>query len=248
MIWSFLYGSQRESVDLVTHAAPARCAEMLARKEVDAALVPVIEYQRIAEVEIVPGVCVGSHDRVRSVVLASKSARLEEVKSVVLDESSRTSQALVKILFKEFFGFEPAWRVCGPNVEEMLDRNDAALVIGDPAMAITGEDVKVFDLASIWHEHTNTGFVFAMWMASVGAEIRAADFVRARDEGLANVERIVIEDEGVPLSITEKREYLTRNISFSLDASLEAGMRLFFELATKHRLIEENRRLRFLRT
>ena len=55
LIWSFIHGAQRDAVDLFTDTAPARCAEMLARGEVDAALVPVIEYQRLADVSIVPG-------------------------------------------------------------------------------------------------------------------------------------------------------------------------------------------------
>ena len=68
LIWSFIHGAQRDAVDLFTDTAPARCAEMLARGEVDAALVPVIEYQRLAGVSIVPDVCVGSRSAVRSVV------------------------------------------------------------------------------------------------------------------------------------------------------------------------------------
>src|SRR6478735_4568728 len=99
LIWSFLYGSQSDEVKLFTHKAPARCAEMLLKGEVDAALVPVIEYQRIPGVAIVPGVCVGSRSAVRSVVIASKQNNLKKIKRVALDESSRTSVALVKIIF-----------------------------------------------------------------------------------------------------------------------------------------------------
>ena len=60
LLWSFTRGSQRHQVRLLTDAAPARCADMLARGAAEAALVPVIEYQRLPEVEVVPGVCVGS--------------------------------------------------------------------------------------------------------------------------------------------------------------------------------------------
>ena len=72
LIWSFTHGSQRNSVDLFTDTAPSRCAEMLARGEVDAALVPVIEFQRIEDISIAPNVCVGSKTGVRSVVLATR--------------------------------------------------------------------------------------------------------------------------------------------------------------------------------
>ncbi len=75
-IWSFIHGARRDAVNLLTDTAPARCAEMLARGEVDVALVPVIEYQRLDGVSIVPDVCVGSRSAVRSVVLATKRNNL----------------------------------------------------------------------------------------------------------------------------------------------------------------------------
>src|SRR5919106_6560924 len=94
LVWSFLHGSKRGSVDFID-AVPARCAQLLAESGVDAALVPVIEYQRIAGGALVPDVCVGSQKEVLSVVLVSKE-QLENIRSVALDESSRTSATLVK--------------------------------------------------------------------------------------------------------------------------------------------------------
>jgi hypothetical protein len=49
----------------------------------------------------------------------------------------------------------------------------------------------------------------------------------------------------VGLSREEMKEYLTTNITFQIDESLEKGMRLYFELAAKHGLIEKNKELRF---
>src|SRR6476659_6220545 len=110
LIWSFTHGPARNAVELFTDTAPARCASMLASGEVDAALVPVIEYQRIPDIVIIPDVCVGSKTAVRSVVLVTGKNNLKKVERVALDESSRTSAALVKILFREFLGFEPEWK------------------------------------------------------------------------------------------------------------------------------------------
>ncbi len=237
------------AVELVTDTAPARCGDLLARGEVEAALVPIIEYQRIPDVQVVPGVCVGSHSAVRSVVLISKYADLKKVSRVGLDFSSRTSQALVKIIFREFLSCEPQWEISRPDVHDMLKDNDAALLIGDPAMNMTLPDVHVFDLASVWRRFTNTGFVFAMWMARAGAvtAVRAIDFAGARDEGLEHVERIISECEtDMPLPRAEIRKYLTENITFNLDDELEKGMRLYFELARKHDLIADNKALQFI--
>ena len=249
LIWSFQHGNQRNIVQLVTDAAPARCADLLARGEVEAALVPIIEYQRIPEIRVVPDVCVGSHLAVRSVVLVSKHGDLDNVRRVALDISSRTSQALVKIVFREFLNHEPDWESCGPDLQVMLENNDAALLIGDPAMKMPLQGLHVFDLASLWRGFTDTGFVFAMWMARADAveAIRKVDFAGARDEGLEQIERIITQYESqVPLSPEEIREYLTTNITFQVDESLERGMRLYFELARKHRLIENNKELQFI--
>lgn len=234
---------------LVTDAAPARCADLLAREQVEAALVPVIEYQRIPGIRVVPGVCVGSHSAVRSVVLVSKHDDLTNVRRVALDASSRTSQTLVKIIFREFLDAEPEWESASPDVQVMMESNDAALIIGDPAMRILPPELHIFDLASLWRRFTDTGFVFAMWMVRAGAvaAISKLDFAGARDEGLEQIEIIVdqYEDE-VPLPREEIRKYLTDNITFQIDESLEKGMRLYFELALKHGLIENNKPLKFL--
>jgi len=233
----------------VTDAAPARCADLLACGQVEAALVPIIEYQRIPEVRVVPDVCVGSHSAVRSVVLVSKYDDLKDVRRVALDASSRTSQALVKIIFREFLEREPEWESCSPNVQSMMAGHDAALVIGDPAMKIVPQEFHVFDLASLWRRFTDTGFVFAMWMARPGAveAISGVNFASARDEGLEQMEAIVSHYErNILLSREEIRKYLTDNIAFHLDESLEKGMRLYFELASKHGLIEIDKPLHFL--
>jgi chorismate dehydratase len=249
LIWSFQYGSRQNAVELVTDAAPARCADLLVSGDVEVALVPVIEYQRIADVQIVPGVCVGSHSAVRSVVLISKYDDLKSVRRLTLDVSSRTSQTLVKIIFREFFDFEPQWETANPDVHAMLKDNDAALVIGDPAMNVSLPDVHVFDLASLWRQFTGTGFVFAMWMARA-ADAKAVikvDFAGARDEGLQHVEQIISQYETeVALPRAEIKKYLTENITFQVDDSLEQGMRLYFELARKHGLIDDNKPLEFM--
>jgi chorismate dehydratase len=222
---------------------------MLERGEVEAALVPVIEYQRMNDVLVVPDVCVGSRGRVRSVVLATRKSELKDVQTVALDTSSRTSATLIRIIFREFIGFEPEWKTAAPDLNAMLKENDAALLIGDPAMIFPRENLRVYDLANLWREYTGLGFVFAMWMArSEAAErVRRIDFAGARDEGLARVDEIAASYEatlGLPHS--ELRAYLLENISFTLDAEMRDGLKLFYELAHRHGMIPTLRPLRML--
>jgi len=236
-------------VRLMTDAAPARCADMLARGEVEAALVPVIEYQRLPEMAVVEGVCVGAQRAVRSVVLATRCPDLKAVRTLALDESSRTSAALVQIIFREFLDCEIITAPASPDVREMLATHDAALIIGDPAMTFARENLRVYDLALLWREFTNLGFVFAMWMAreSASGAAREIDFAGARDEGLAGLEEIVAEYEReLNLPREELRAYLTENICFDLNAEMRAGLELFFQLAYKHQLTTSLRPLKML--
>ena len=249
LIWSFIHGSQRDLVDLFTDTAPARCGEMLARGEVDAALVPVIEYQRINNVSIVPDVCVGSNTAVRSVVLVTRKNNLKKVERVALDESSRTSAALVKIIFREFLGFEPQWKACAPDLRSMMQEADAALIIGDPAMTIPRRQFRVFDLATLWHEFTGLGFIFAMWMVRNDAreKVRAVDFVAARDEGLANLDQVIASyPNRIPFSADEMRRYLRENIIFKVDEEMRKGLTSYFELAHERELIPRVKPLDFI--
>jgi chorismate dehydratase len=248
LIWSFLNGPHRGSVDFI-EAVPARCAQMLAGANVEGALIPVIEYQRIPNGLLVPNVCVGSQKEVLSVVLVSRNKQLESIRTVALDESSRTSATLVKVIFREFLEREPEWTTRAPNLDEMLARNDAALIIGDPGMTFSRRGLNVWDMASLWREHTGLGFVFAMWMVRDDAIERAreVDFAGARDEGVARLEEIVASyQDQIPMTVAELRNYLTENIVFQVDESMERGLRLYFELAFKHQLIERVKPLRFI--
>jgi len=241
LIWSFLHGAKRGTVDFID-AVPARCAQLLSQNEVDAALVPVIEYQRIPGGALVPDVCVGSQEEVLSVVLVSKNTQLEEIRSVALDESSRTSATLVKVIFREFLDREPEWTTCSPNIDEMLDRNDAALIIGDPGMTFPRTGLKVWDMAGLWRNYTGLGFVFAMWM--VRNEAIDVDFAGARDEGVMKIEEIVdAYKDRIPMDL---KRYLTENIVYRIDESMQRGLQLYFELAHKHGLIERLKPLRYI--
>lgn len=239
LIWSFTRGLKRGEIELVD-AVPAQCAALIESAAVDVALVPVIEYQRIANISLVPDVCVGSRQRVRSVVLVAKVDALERVRSVALDQSSRTSAALLRIIFSEFIGFEPEWTIGSTDIGQMLAHNDAALIIGDPAMTFSREHLHVFDMAELWRARTGLGFVFAMWVRrhSAAAAAGRIDFAGARDEGLSCIEEIVECYRALlNLPAEELRIYLQENISFSVNEEMRAGLDLYFKLAHKHGII-----------
>ena len=264
LIWSFLYGSNHGRVEIILDNAPARSAELLSQDRVDASLVPVIAYQFIDDARIIPNVCVGAKERVRSVCLVTKGEDLKDVRSVALDISSRTSVVLTKIVFREFFGFEPEWRDAEPDIDAMLAGADAALLIGDPALSIadcrmriadlpvpssvavgelsTKSDYRKFDLAELWKQYTGFGFVFAMWMTR--RERCDIDFAAARDEGIDHIDEIVSNYESeIQIGREELQKYLSENIFYSIDETMQKGMELYFELAAKNGFIDSNKPL-----
>jgi chorismate dehydratase len=249
----------RRKYDFVGDEAPSRCAAMLDAGECEIALIPVIEYQRIVNLLIIPEVAVAAKNRVRSVLIISRRP-LEEVRSLTLDTSSRTSQALVKILFARRYGFQPEFTERAPDAAvgcvNMLEASDAALVIGDPAMKLESLarqlGLWIYDLAEEWRAMTGRPFVFAVWAvredAVVGEPELARDFIAAKREGVGRREQIATQyATELELPRDELLSYLRDNVNYDLDDENIAGMRLFFDLAQECGLISQSRELRFVR-
>ncbi|MGH9825366.1 MAG: menaquinone biosynthetic enzyme MqnA/MqnD family protein [Blastocatellia bacterium] len=245
LCYSFLRGRQKDFCHFLSDRAPARCAEMLVELRVDAALIPVIEYPRIPGLKVIPGPCVASRGKVQSVVLASK-VPIRQVTRVALDVSSRTSAALIKIILERFYRLTPQYQESVPDINEMLRSNDAALIIGDPAILIDRSALNVYDMAEEWRSHTGLPFVFAFWVVrqdsphwGEGRSQNLVDFVDARREGLAHLDEIA-SDYSASLGLPREDliNYLTKNISFDLDAEGMKALQLFFQLAHNQGLID----------
>jgi chorismate dehydratase len=250
LCYSFMTGRHKDDCEFLPDAAPARCADLLKAGQADAALIPVVDYQRISGLRVVPGACVASRNVVKSVVLASR-VPIEKVTSVALDTSSRTSAALIQIILRRFYGLAPRFNPAPPVVSEMLELNDSALVIGDPAMLIDRTSLKVYDLAEEWKKQTSLPFVFAFWAVRndsrrlFGKE--GVDFVEAKREGLEHLEEIAssyAKKLGLPES--ELLSYLRDNISYDLDQDALTGLDLYYRLAHEEGLIPEHRPLDYV--
>lgn len=257
LVDSFAQGSLRRSYEFLGDAAPSRCAAMLAAGQCEIALIPVIEYQRIPDLAIIPDVAVASKNRVRSVLIAARCP-LAEVRRVTLDTSSRTSQTLVKILFERRYGSQPVFTERTPNAvaecANMLEDADAALVIGDPAMRLAASasqfGVKIYDLAEEWRAMTGLPFVFAVWAVRQGVgetDSLIRDFQAAKQEGLARLEQIAASySDQLRLPQADLLDYLSNCVNYDLDADNIAGMNRYFDLAAECGLIPAARPAKFL--
>jgi len=247
LVWGMVHGALRGSFDLA-FTTPACCAEDLRAGRAEVGIVPSIEYQRIDGLKLLPGMSIASKQRVRSVLLLAR-VPIEQVRSVALDSSSRTSAALVQVLLQKFYGLDVASRPASPDPEAMLRVADAALLIGDPALVYSGA-ARVYDLAEEWRRFTGLPFVFAAWAFRPGAGLEpgnlSRDFTASRDAGLAHLDEIAAEwAPRLGLTPEAVRIYLTENIDYTLDEENLAGLRLFYRLAREIGAIRDLKELDF---
>jgi chorismate dehydratase len=226
---------------------PSRLADQLRNAELDVALIPVIEYFRAGNYSVVPGVSIASRGPVLSVTLFSR-VPWEQIQSVALDEGSRTSAALTKVLLFHKHGIRPRTVQLPINVAADDMTTDAVLLIGDRAMqACLPGFTFAYDLGHEWFEWTGLPFVFAVWAVRPGIDLRGVDagLRLARDHGLKRAGHIAWrEAPGLHLDAGLCRRYLSNILSFDLGEAELAGLRRFYHLACELNLAPEGVELR----
>ena len=219
---------------------PAQLAEGLDSGEFDAALMPVVDHLRGHGDGILGDGIVGATGKVRSVLLFSK-VPIEEVKSVALDTSSHSSVALITVILREFYKLSPTFINHGPQLHQMLETADAALLIGDPALEANHPDClyRIYDLPEEWQKFTGLSFVFAAWIARKNLENReelAQLLNEARDAGEKVIDEIVapVEDETWRETVSD---YLNNTIEYHLTEAHREGLNQFKGLAASQGLL-----------
>lgn len=231
LAWGFRPEVCPEGVEPV-YGSPARLADMLAAGSLDVGLVPVVEAARLAGARVLPGLCIGAVREVRSVLLVSRRP-IARVRRIALDEGSRTSAALVRVLAAQRWGIEPEYVPHPPDLTAMLDTADAALLIGDPALHVDRGDLQIWDLAGEWKAMTGLPFVFAAWTRRPGIELTPEQeglFIRSLEAGLADLERIVADssrDTGLAPELLHR--YFTHHLHYRLGPEERAGMDAFLQ-------------------
>jgi len=223
---------------------PSRLADDLAVGRLDVALVPSIEYARHPDYRIVSDACVACQGPVQSIRLYGRVAP-ERIRTLALDEGSRTSAALARILLKEQLGIEPAVEPLpiGATVEQSAA--DAVMLIGDRGMRpADGQYAFVWDLGERWTEWTGLPMVFALWLAPADRELPGLGeaLAAARDEGLRRLPEIARQaapEVGIPEA--DCLTYLRDHIRFRLDDRARQGLQRFYDLALRHGLVSEER-------
>lgn len=269
LVWGFTHGPLIGKYEL-SFTVPSQCAEALRAEEADIAIIPAIEYQRIEGLAVLPTLAIASKKQVRSLLLVAKKP-IAEVCSIALDSSSRSTQALTRILCADAWRITPKFFEAAPDLQEMLRNADAALVIGDPALrlAITLEsaaqrnargvlvcdaqaagvsagELHIYDMVEEWQKSTGLPAVLAVWAAraEIVTEDVLKDFAASRDFGLAHIAEISeVAAQELQLPAATLAAYLRRNIDYSLDEENRRGLKHFFARAAELGLVAENREI-----
>jgi chorismate dehydratase len=252
LMWDFEHPPGCEALKTryrIDRMTPSECAAQLADGRTDIGLIPIAALATTPGVRILPGCTIASKGRVRSLILVHRaSLPLTELRSVAADAASRTTVAYTRILFHLWGNPEVRFVPLAADLDRMLARADAAILIGDPALLAleervnrserTGEELVYRDLAEEWRTLTGLPYVSAVWgIAGSGPldETVVQDFLRSRDHGLENIEALVAEwSARLPIPEETIRSYLTTNIHYVLDEECVEGMKGFFRMAAQY--------------
>lgn len=233
----------------IDYMVPSECADRLAAGTADIGLVPVASLAVTPGLRVLPGCTIASKRRVRSLLLVRRARQpLARLRTLAADTASRTTIAHARILFHHWGNLSVEYVPMPGDLDTMLDRAEAAIVIGDPALLAleelanreerTGEELVYHDLAEEWRSVTGLPFVSAVWGSTacggVLDERVAEDLIRSRDHGLQNIEALASEWAArLPLPEDVIHSYFTSNIHYILDEECVEGMRCFFRKAAE---------------
>jgi len=257
-----VYGLERSPRFAVRFDVPSRCAALLHNGGIDVGLIPSIEYLRgpsdAGPYRIVPDLAIASRGAIASVALYT-TRPMSDVRSIAVDTSSRTSIALVGVLCARLFRIQPAIESSGPDVTAMLARCDAALLIGDNALLLDHNEVRLkpdalyeavekIDLGEAWTTMTGLPFVYAFWAGRAGAltpgDVDALQ--RARDAGVGRPDEIAREYfRDAPARQAIGARYLRDNTKYRLGDEERAGLELFYRYAAEIGVVPSAGRLEF---
>lgn len=221
---------------------PSRLADRMARGELDVGLIPIIEYFRGDRYSFIPNIAIGSRGPVLSVTLFSR-VPWPDIRTVALDEGSRTSSALTQIILRKRHGIHPELQPLPIDHPAEDLQTDAVLLIGDRAMRACLPGFRfAYDLGEEWTNWTGLPMVFALWAVRSGVTLGAAEeaFHRAKEYGLANAGSIA-EREAPLLKLDSGycRRYLSTIIRYDLGPTELTGLRNYHQLAAELGLAPE---------
>jgi chorismate dehydratase len=207
--------------DLV-QVSPSKAMGLLESGRVDLALVPVLDCFNRSNLHVIPGLGICAQGEVTSVLLKSTKL-ISEVKTIALDPSSRTSNALVQVLCRHHWHVTPEFAVTHTSP-------DARVVIGDHALTEPPADFN-YDLSQHWTQLTGLPFVFAMWVCRRGRSDVAelGDLVHQAYDRSERRMSVLAEEGAKRLGVSSQvcEHYLSSCLHYRVGPSEEQALKRF---------------------
>ncbi len=228
----FVYGLEnhpiRNKIDM-EFSTPAKSAEKLQKGYSDIGIIPVAIIPFVPNNIIISDYCIGAEGKVASVLLCSGKP-IDKINEIYLDNESKTSVLLTKILAQNYWKISPDYIDYDFSIES-LDVSKSYLLIGDKALKCGQYFEYVYDLAQEWIAFKQLPFVFACWTSNKDLDPEfISEFNSALKLGIDNIEKAV---DKYPMGFNKEfaLKYLKNNVSFNLNADKREGLSEFWSLA-----------------
>ncbi len=209
------------------------------RKDCLLAPIPTADFAKYSKsLILLPGLGIGSVGAVGSVLLfGNRDPTL--MRDIALPTDSATSRMLLMWILGEM-GLNPRPIDMGPNLDEMLERCDGALLIGDRAIdeAARNPELVRMDLGQTWYDITGLPMVFGVFAAHVDAPKSILNDAHScllqqldkfeNDQKYRN-ELIQSTSKRSGFSVDRVEQYF-KEVVLKLDRTAERGLKKFLEV------------------
>ena len=229
----FVYGLENSDIGVdLSLEIPSVCGQKLIKNEVDLALLPVAVIPSLDFADVVSPYCISSDGAVQTVCLFSQ-VPLEQIKTILLDYHSITSNALVKLLSKYFWKIHPDFKKSEFLFSSNIKGNTAGVIIGDRAYKYRDDFPFIYDLSYEWKKFCGLPFVFACWVSNkpLDSSFKKA-FSSALKYGISNLDLALSEKSDTFCTQIDKIKYLKEVINYDLTDEKRKSMQMFLDLIT----------------
>jgi predicted solute-binding protein len=250
-----LFGLDREEspFELVADFPANNSVKLSKRSEgIRNAFLSPIDYARYgAEYCIVPNICVASSNLTNTIQLMLKSD-LKNIERLAVDVRFTSEIILANIILKEKYRNESSRQNLQfipmmPDVNAMLAKADAALLVNERPGASYPADTFTLDLVEEWNDMTDLPYVHGFWVGREEemTEDEANALLRAKKEGVPLKNQIaqgVAQQQNLPLSDTTQ---FISSFSYDLGEREEESLAEYMHYAYYHGVIGDVPEIRF---
>ncbi|GLX68978.1 menaquinone biosynthesis protein [Paenibacillus glycanilyticus] len=248
--------AEQAGIDVVLKV-PAQLNRLLREGEIQVSAVSSFAYgMNDRDYVLLPHLSVGSEGKVNSIFLFLKEPIEKKTpERIAVTTTSATSVNLLKILMNKYYELEPAYEPAEPELDQMLEWADGALLIGDPAIreSWANKGLTVIDLGEVWNQWTGLAMTYAVIAArreAVAAYPEAFGrlykaFAASKEKSLADLEPLINKAcEQLGGDPAYWQMYFT-SLNYDFGPKQQEGLTLYFRYAKELGLLDHEVSLHF---